>query len=371
MVHLARAIWFEPRPPGVPPRGRRDWVLAGLIVVLAVVEFAARPSLRGQPLALVVTVGLVPTLLWRRSRPLAALAVAFVVSGLVAVLAPEVPDSFVMIYVLALPYSLFRWGSGREMMIGLACMAANLAVSVAVDRLRLTDALGGAAILCAAVMLGAALRFRVKARTRELEQVRLVERERLARDLHDTVAHHFSAIVVRAQAGLAVAPVQPEAPLEALRIIETEATRALGEMRTIVRVLRRDEAADLAPNPGVADIPGLAGHPGPRVAVTMSGDLHELPTAVGAALYRLAQESVTNARRHARHASHIEVQLHADDQVVRLTVRDDGEMAGAASPGFGVLGMIERAELLGGECQAGPDGQRGWVVSAVLPRSGR
>ncbi|MFC4134613.1 sensor histidine kinase [Hamadaea flava] len=370
-MHLPRAIWAEPRPPDAPPRGRRDWVFVGLVVVLAVVEFAARPSLRGHPLALLVTLGLAPTLLWRRSRPLLALAAAFVVSGLVAALAPEVPDSYVMIYVLVLPYALFRWGSGREMVAGLVLMAANLAVSVAVDRLSRTDAFGGAAILCTALALGAALRFRVKARTRELEQVRLVERERLARDLHDTVAHHFSAIVIRAQAGLAVAPVQPEAPMEALRIIETEATRALGEMRTIVRVLRRDEAAELAPNPGIADLPGLADHPGPPVAITVEGDLRELPTAVGAALYRLAQESVTNARRHARHASRIEVQLHADDQVVRLTVRDDGEMAGAASPGFGVLGMIERAELLGGECQAGPDGQRGWVVSAVLPRSGR
>ncbi|NUT19824.1 MAG: sensor histidine kinase [Hamadaea sp.] len=360
-------MWHEPRPADVPLRNRRDWVLVGVIVVLAIVEYALRPVLHAYPLALAVTIGLAPTLLWRRQRPLVALAVAFVVSGLVAGLAADVPDTYVMVYVLMLPYALFRWGSGREMVAGILLVAANLAVSVAVDRLTLTDAVGGAAILCATITLGAAQRFRIRARSREFEQVRLMERERLARDLHDTVAHHFSAIAVRAQAGIAVAEVRPDAPLEALRIIETEATRALAEMRTIVRVLRRDEAAELSPNPGIADIPGLADHPGPRVAITMRGDLREVPTPVGTALYRLAQESVTNARRHARHASLIEVEVHADDQAVRLKVRDDGEIAGTVSPGFGVLGMIERAELLGGECQAGPDEHRGWLVTAVLP----
>jgi signal transduction histidine kinase len=371
VLAFLRTVWNEPRPTDPPRRSWRDWALVGLVTGLAVVEFAARPELHGHPWAPAVAIGLAPTLLFRRQQPLLAVAIAFGVSVVAPLLPGGVPDMYVTIYFLSLPYALFRWGSGREATIGLAVMLGNLGVSTAMGRMSLTDAIGGSAVLGTAVTLGIALRYRVRARAREFEQVRLVERERLARDLHDTVAHHFSAIAIRAQAGLAVAPSQPEAPAEALRLIETEATRALDEMRAIVRVLRRDEPAELAPNPGVADIAGLAGHPGPRVAVSLQGDLRDLPPAVGSALYRLAQESVTNARRHARHASQIEVRVEADDQVVRLTVRDDGETAAAASPGFGVLGMIERAELLGGECQAGPDPSRGWTVTAVLPRNGR
>ena len=98
-----------------------------------------------------------------------------------------------------------------------------------------------------------------------LEQVKLLERERLARDLHDTVAHHVSAMAIRAQAGLATMATQPDAAGEALRVIEAEASLALAEMRTMVRVLRRDVPADLAPSPVIADIERLATGPGGTV----------------------------------------------------------------------------------------------------------
>lgn len=105
----------------------------------------------------------------------------------------------------------------------------------------------------------------------------------------------------------------------------------------------------------------------------VSGDVVGVPPAVGAAIYRLVQESVTNARRHARHATRIEVRVTADDSSVRLRVSDDGDtglLHPAGSPGYGLIGMIERAHLLGGTCEAGPDPGRGWTVTAVLPRAG-
>ena len=222
-----------------------------------------------------------------------------------------------------------------------------------------------------------ALRYRAGARLRELDQVKLLERERLARDLHDTVAHHVSAIAIRAQAGLATAASHPDAATDALRVIEAEASRALAEMRAMVRVLRRRPAGR---RPGaraarVADLEQLAGRRPrrPGVDVGVSGDLDDLPPSVGAAIYRLAQESVTNARRHARHATRIEVRVAADDTSVRLRVSDDGDTGAvrpAAPPGYGLIGMIERADLLGGTCEAGPDPDRGWTVTAVLPRTG-
>ncbi|WP_332108222.1 ATP-binding protein [Phytohabitans suffuscus] len=87
----------------------------------------------------------------------------------------------------------------------------------------------------------------------------------------------------------------------------------------------------------------------------------------------MAQESVTNARRHARHATRIEVRVAADDTSVHLRVSDDGESSAArpaGAPGFGLIGMMERADLLGGTCAAGPNPDRGWTVTAVLPRAG-
>lgn len=158
-------------------------------------------------------------------------------------------------------------------------------------------------------------------------------------------------------------------------MIEAEASRALAEMRTMVRVLRRDEPAELAPGRRIADLEQLASRSrsGPSVDVEIRGDLDDLPPSVGAAIYHLAQESVTNARRHARHATRIEVRVAADDTSVRLHVSDDGDppaVRPAARPaGYGLIGMIERADLLGGTCEAGPNPDRGWTVTAVLPRT--
>ena len=102
----------------------------------------------------------------------------------------------------------------------------------------------------------------------------------------------------------------------------------------------------------------------------VTGDTQSIPPTVGAAVYRLAQESVTNARRHARNASIIEVLVEADEGGVRLRVTNDGEVAPATTPGYGITGMSERATLLGGTLQAGRAPGGGWVVNAVLPRVG-
>jgi signal transduction histidine kinase len=210
---------------------------------------------------------------------------------------------------------------------------------------------------------------------RELDQVKLLERERLARDLHDTVAHHVSAMAIRAQAGIATSASHPEAAVDALRVIESEASLVLDEMRAMVRVMRGNQPAGLAPKPRVADLERLTtrSHAVPAVEVKIVGDVDDLPPSVGATVYRLAQESVTNARRHARHATRIEVRVAADENSVQLRVSDDGDIGSTRqpeSPGYGLIGMIERADLLGGTCEAGPNPDRGWTVTAVLPRSG-
>ena len=200
------------------------------------------------------------------------------------------------------------------------------------------------------------------------------EREQLARELHDTVAHHVSAIAIRAQAGRALAPSRPEAAVDALEVIEEAASRTLVDLRALVGTLRDGDEAALAPQRGVLDVQRLAHGPrdGPRVDVQLTGDLDDLPPLVGAAIYRIAQESVTNAVRHASHATRIDVRVTGHDDCVRLIVRDDGDAVSSApdrSSGYGLVGMSERAALLGGTLESGA-ADSGWMVTAVLPRDG-
>jgi signal transduction histidine kinase len=350
-------------------------VLLGLVAVSAALEWALRADLPLPVLSVVLTVGLAPLLLWRRTHPLAVVAAAFGVTvvvdiGLLAFDAP-VLDMYTMVYFLLLPYALVRWGSGREAVAGLAVIVVPAVLSLVVSWSGVGDAIGGIAVLMAAFALGWAVRSQDSARERRLEQVKSDERVLLARELHDTVAHHVSAIAVHAQAGRALAATSPSAPLEALEVIEVEASRTLAEMRAMVRVLRNETPADYAPQPGVADLERLAGPSpaGPRVEVGVSGDLAALPTAIDAAVYRIAQEAVTNALRHARNATVVDVRVAGDRSAVSLVVRDDGEPEPAVhEAGFGITGMVERALLLGGTCQAGPSPGRGWAVTATLPR---
>ncbi|HEV8562152.1 MAG TPA: histidine kinase [Actinophytocola sp.] len=375
MHDLLRSVWDEPRPPNPPPRRWLDWALVGALGVAAVLEGVLRPDLPWRAVSVVVVVGILPTLLWRRTRPLLMVAIAF---GTCAAASLVVGGDLALntaAYLLLLQYSLLRWGSGRDAVVGSSIVFGKLLVGIILGYMSPADLIAGFGILSAAGALGAALRYRARARMRELDQVKLLERERLARDLHDTVAHHVSAMAIRAQAGLAMAASQPNAAIEALTLIESEASRALTEMRGMVRVLRRNQPVELAPSPRVSDLELLAGpaRPGPAVEVEITGAADDLPPPVGAAIYRLAQESVTNARRHARRATRIEVRVAVDDTSVHLRVSDDGDTAltrPAGSSGFGLIGMIERADLLGGTCEAGPDPDRGWTVTAVLPRTG-
>lgn len=369
-----RPLWTAPRAPGAPARVWRDWVLVALLVPTAVLEAVLRPDVTWRPVALVLALVVVGSLLWRRTHPLGAVLAVFgtliVVNTATLVGGADDLGLYTTTCVLLLPYALCRWGSGREVVLGLAAIVVAVALGIAADFTSVAEAVLGAVFILSPAGVGAWVRLASTSRLRERDQVRLREREQLARELHDTVAHHVSAIAVRAQAGRVVAATNPSAALDALVVIEGEASRALTEMRLMVSALRDDEAAELAPQRGVADIERLATAGPPRVEVELSGDLDGLRPAVGAALYRLAQESVTNALRHARYATGVRVDVTADEASVRLAVVDDGELQGRVGTGYGLVGMTERASLLGGTLDAGPGQERGWTVVAVLPRTG-
>jgi signal transduction histidine kinase len=374
ITNALRSLWAEPRAADVPERVSRDWVLVGVLMVTALLEGVLRDDVAWRPFATIVAVGLAPVLLWRRTRPLACVVVAFgtaMVLGLASQLAgiPGVGLN-TMIYILVLVYALVRWGSGRQIVIGLAVVLVAAVFSIATDYTGPAELFGGFGILAAAAAGGAAFRYRAEGRRRALDQIRSQERVGLARELHDTVAHHVSAIAVQAQAGRAMAGQRPEAALEALAVIEGEASRTLAEMRAMVRVLRDGAPAEYAPQPGVADLASLARRdPVPVVDVKVPGDLAGLPLQVDAAVYRLAQEALTNALRHARNASRVEIRVVEGGGRLRLRVTDDGQIdpVRSASHGFGLLGMTERVQLLGGTLHAGPAPEGGWTVDAELP----
>ena len=377
-IAAVRSLWAEPRIAAPAPWTWRDRVLVPALLVAAAIETVLRDDLVWRPSAVAISVGLVFLAPWRRTRPLLVVAAVFSVLGTydtVAMLAGVDPEQAVLWmtgWILLLPYALLRWGSGREILLGVPFLLAFLAIDL--GRTGWDDLVAGLVFFAFAATLGAAARYRTTSRIRELDQVRLREREQLARELHDTVAHHVSAIAIQAQAGRAVAASSADRAVDALAAIEAAASRTLTEMRAMVGMLRDGEDAELSPQPGIVDLAQLtrdAGD-GPSVDVELVGDLDEVSPTVAATTYRLAQESVTNAVRHARHATRVEVRVRGDGEVVRLTVVDDGDTVAAdrISWGYGIVGMTERATLLGGTLSVGPAAERGWVVDAVLPRSG-
>jgi signal transduction histidine kinase len=203
----------------------------------------------------------------------------------------------------------------------------------------------------------------------------LEERTRIARELHDIVAHSVSVIVVQAGAAEQVVDDDPELVRRALATIRSTGADALGEMRRVVAMLREgDEPGALAPQPGVASLSQLvegARSEGLDVHLDVKGDPVHLPVGLDLAAFRIVQEALTNVRRHAS-ASRARVSLvYAPDELL-IEISDDGvgaDGAGAAG-GHGLVGMRERASLYGGRVDAAPCPGRGFVVRAVLPVGG-
>ena len=376
---VVRSFLAEPRVPGAPTRVWRDWVVAGAIVVGSTIEMLARDDVPWPVLTLLVSFVIAATVLPRRQHPLAMTIIAFaVVNGLsLAVWIDGGPPAGYnsLAFLLVIPYCLFRWGSGRDAGIGVGILLAAWLVGITTDQGTIGDAIGGLMVLAFTAAVGVAVRTRSALREREFEEVKLREREQLARELHDTVAHHVSAIAVQAQAGQAVAAQRPEVAVETLAVIEETAKRTLAEMRAMVGALRGSDDASRTPQEGVADLRRLADRASGtlRIDVELSGDLDDLGPLVDAAVYRIAQESITNALRHARNASRVSVSVVGHDERVDLTVSDDGTAATAPTSdatGYGLLGMSERAKLLGGTVTSGPTAGGGWTVTATLPKAG-
>ena len=202
----------------------------------------------------------------------------------------------------------------------------------------------------------------------------LEERTRIARELHDVVAHHLSLVAVRAETAPYRLPGLPESAQTEFGALSEEARGALAEMRQLLGVLRHDNPPDLAPQPGLADLPSLvetARQAGLSVELSASAAPDQLPSSVGVCAYRIVQESLSNASQHAPGAA-VSVSVGHDGAAVVLRVANGpGEPTGPPGngqrPGHGLTGMRERVALLGGSLSAGRSPDGGFVVSAVLP----
>jgi signal transduction histidine kinase len=221
-------------------------------------------------------------------------------------------------------------------------------------------------------------------RAAELERAReelarlavTAERVRMARELHDVVAHSMSVIAMHAGSGRLAADRDPAATQEALEVIERSSRDALAEMRRLVTVLRdpAEGSPALAPMPGLADVHRLVAEvaaTGMTVDVLTKGDLARVPDGVSLAAYRIVQEALTNVVRHAG-PTHVRLSVMVDEDRVVVEVTDDGTSHAPGRPaphdgGHGIAGMRERATLYGGELTAGPTAQGGWRVTGWLP----
>jgi len=217
-------------------------------------------------------------------------------------------------------------------------------------------------------------RYRTTLATRRQNEVQ-AERVRIARELHDVLAHSLSQINVQAGVGLHLMDKQPEKAAAALASIKETSKTALDEVRSVLGVLRAEGGADpsapLIPEPDLSRLDGLAASVTSQgIDVSLDNRLGAVPQAVQLAVYRIVQESLTNVVRHAGAAS-ARVVLDETDGAYRVTVTDDGGGVVAHSEhsgGRGLLGMHERAELLGGTLDAGPMPGGGFRVVATIPR---
>ncbi|MFI6511190.1 sensor histidine kinase [Streptosporangium sp. NPDC050855] len=207
-----------------------------------------------------------------------------------------------------------------------------------------------------------------------VEKVRRDERLALARELHDVVAHHVTGIVLNAQAAQLAARRRPAIPQGPFSEIEAAGSDALRAVRRVVGLLGDDgDASPATAGPGsLGDLVGRFGERegGPRVRLLCSADESQWPPEVAVTVHRVVQESLTNVSRHARQARSVSVRVGRDGESVVVEVLDDSPPVPAGYPrrgGYGLVGMRERLEALGGTLSAGPRPGAGWLVRATLP----
>jgi signal transduction histidine kinase len=388
MASLVR--WLREHPFGA------DSLLAALLTAIAIPGIWVDVRIEGFEFrdpdgwAVVLVLAQTVPLAWRRKYPLLVLPVV----GIATLIQTETgypPTTGGLAVVIAL-YTVAAHCPRREsiesaVITGVAILVALLTAPYDIDAATFVS---NYVVFATAWILGDNVRVRrayvaeLEARTRLLERERkdqakravASERGRIARELHDVVAHNVSVMVVQAGAARRVLDSSPEQVRESLGAIEATGRQALNEMRRLLGVLRddEDEASELTPQPGVAAIEGLieqVREAGLSVELEVDGQPRPLSTGVDLSAYRIVQEALTNTLKHGGQAT-ARVVLRYRPADFEVEVVDDGRGAGAdrgngRPVGHGLVGMRERVSLFGGELKTGPRPGGGYVVRARLP----
>jgi signal transduction histidine kinase len=389
-----------------------DGLLAGLLTVVSLVALSSAwsecdgdcdPGGLAAALVLATTVPLV----WRRRHPLAVSLVTGMATAAYGF--AHYPDLAMPIAIGGVVgmYSVAAWGSRRAALLagGVAAVVVVIVMSLpradadVVDAAFVSLGLAGAWVLGDRARVQRALAAELQERAGRLERERAeearravaTERVRIARELHDVVAHHVSMMVVQAEAGPVVVERDPARAAGAFEAIAATGRQALVEMRRLLGVLRGhgdadgdgdgdgDAAPSLAPQPGLAQVPSLVeqvGRAGLRVELVVEGPEAALPAGVDLSAYRIIQEALTNAMRHGR-SGQASVLIRYGECDLELNIHNGVESAPGRRQGdsdrqvrrSGLVGMRERVHLFGGELRAGPGPDGGFTVDARLPIS--
>jgi signal transduction histidine kinase len=372
----------------------RDWrsidrAFVGFLLLLSELGVILHSDLTGPVgwnMAAVAVISL--GLLWRRSHPLAALVVVLAGEALMTAFLTPPPEMFALVVLLlSACYATGRHLEGRRALLGLVLGVGTVVVVAAIydpnDVIWPAVFFAGLPWLAGRTLRNQTLLARElaekaerAAHAREEEERRAIaaERSRIARELHDVVAHNLSVMVVQASAARRVLERDPERAAEAAELIRRTGREALAELRHVFGPVRRGDGEDLSGPPSLSRVEDLARRAraaGLKVRLRVEGEPVPLPPGVDQAAYRIVQEALTNALKHADSA-HATVTVSYEPNEVVLSIEDDGAARGGdglgeTGGGHGLVGMRERAALYGGLVQAGPRDTGGFAVRARLP----
>jgi signal transduction histidine kinase len=344
------------------------------------------PAWVSAPLMLVGGVALA----WRRPYPIPVVLVLVAATTIQAAAGQTLHSAVAPVVALGLAsWSVGAYEERRRAVLGLVLVAAGIWLAMGIDVARGTDHYQGtdfpwiAGILAAPGVFGIAFGTRTKslraaeerATRLELERREAVaeERARIARELHDVIAHSVSVMTVQAGAAEEMLKLDAARALEPVRAVQETGRQALVEMKRLVGMLREhDDEIGLAPQPGLADIDRLVAQmrdAGLDVSLRVEGERRPLPIGVDLSAYRVVQEALTNSLKHGNGAPATVTLRYAGDTLA-VEVADEGRAASVTDGGHGLIGMRERVGIFGGTFEAGPRESGGFVVRVLLPLGG-
>jgi signal transduction histidine kinase len=369
---------------------KRSDVLLGAVLAGVMVFEVWAENLQPRWLSALLMLAAGLSLAWRRVAPLMVTVIVGGVQIAEAAAGMSLHTAVAPVAaLLILSWSIGAYEERGRAVLGLALLVCSTWIAMGIDVLRGTDDyvvtdvpwIGMLLVLpgVLGILFGARTRSLRAAEARaerlELERREAVaeERTRIARELHDVIAHSVSVMTVQAGAAEEMLKVDPARAVEPVRAVQETGRQALVEMKRLVGMLRADhDELGLAPQPGVADIDRLVAHmrdAGLCVELHVEGTPRPLPIGVDLSAYRVVQEGLTNALKHAAESAAV-VTLRYGERELAVEVTDDGTVAHDATGGHGLIGMRERVGIFGGSFEAGPREGGGFAVRALLPLEG-